>query len=84
MAILIVVLLWMVICESSMLAEVATDKAQLPYISRWMICFMGWLSECIVCFTLALFFSWRVLLIERDYVYYVEFVLVRKGERIRG
>ena len=55
-AILIVVLLWMVICESSMLAEVATDKAQLPYISRWLICFMGWLSECIVCFKLALFF----------------------------
>lgn len=49
MAILIVVLLWMVICESSMLAEVATDKAQLPYISRWLICFMGWLSEFIVC-----------------------------------
>ena len=57
MAILIVVLLWMVICESSMLAEVATDKAQLPYISRWLICFMGWLSECIVCFKLALFFG---------------------------
>ena len=56
MAILIVVLLWMVICESSMLAEVATDKAQLPYISRWLICFMGWLSEYIVCFKLALFF----------------------------
>lgn len=53
MAILIVVLLWMVICESSMLAEVATDKAQLPYISRWLICFMGWLSEYIVCFKLA-------------------------------
>ena len=52
MAILIVVLLWMVICESSMLAEVATDKAQLPYISRWLICFMGWLSECVVCFKL--------------------------------
>ena len=45
MAILIVLLLWIVICESSMLAEVTTDVAQLPYLSRGLIRFMGWLSD---------------------------------------